>query len=148
MARAVIALVAIVAVGAIAVWGLSAAAASAGDQRTITDESWTPEAGTVTQLEHSGLAHAYYDETVTVEDSNGNLMDAGEDYVWYEANGTVKAVTGGGLDGESSATIDYEYRRTTSDQRAIISIAGILPEVMGALVPLLGVALLLIMLRG
>lgn len=148
MARAVVAILGIVLVGAVAVWGLQAAAASAGEQRTITGESWTPEAGSVTQLDHSGLPNAYYADSVTVEDSNGNLMDAGVDYEWFEDNGTIKALSGGGLDGETSATIDYEYRQTTENQRALIGIVAMLPRILGIVAPLLGVALLLLFLRG
>lgn len=148
MSRAIIAIMSIVVVGAIAVWGLQAAAANAGTDHDITDESWTPDAGNVTTLNHSNLEHTYYDETVTVHDSNGNLMDVGQDYVWYESNGTIKTVAGGDLDGETSATIDYGYQTTTSDDRALIKVVGIFPQVLGALVPLFGVAMLLIILNG
>lgn len=148
MARAVVAIIGIVLVGGVAVWGLQAAAADAGAETTINDESFTPTAGEVTTLEHSNLNETYYDETVTVRDGNGNVVDAGADYVWFEGNGTIKTVTGGALDGASSASIDYAYQRPTADQQALIGITAIIPDVMGVLVPLLAVALLLLFLQG
>lgn len=148
MTRAVIAIMAIVVVGAISVWGLQAATANAGEETQISDESFTPDAGAVTQLQHSNLSNTYYGDSVTVRDSGGTIVDAGEDYIWNEGNGTIKTVSGGALDGDSSATIDYDYQRTTEDQRALIGIAAMLPRLLGVLVPVLGVALLLIFLGG
>lgn len=148
MSRAVVAILGIVLVGGVAVWGLQAAAADAGQQTTIDDESFTPTAGSVTTLEHSGLDNTYYAETVEVRDGNNDLVDPGEDYVWFEGNGTIKTVSGGALDGASSASITYAYQTTTSDQRALIGITAMLPEVMGVLVPVLGVGLLLLFLKG
>jgi len=148
MSRAVVAILGILLIGGVAVWGLQAAAADAGDKTTIDGESFTPDAGTVTTLEHSELANTYYAETVTVRDGNDDLVDPGEDYVWFEGNGTIKTVTGGELDGSSSATISYSYQSTTSDQRALIGITAMLPRILGVLAPLLGVALLLLFLKG
>lgn len=148
MTRAVVAIIGIVLVGGVAVWGLQAAAADAGAETTIDGETFTPDAGNVTELDHSNLADTYYSESVTVRDGGGNLVDPGADYVWDEDNGTIQTVSGGALDGASSATISYDYQTTTSDQNALIGITAMLPRVMGVLAPLLGVALLLLFLKG
>lgn len=148
MSRAVVAILGIVLVGGVAVFGLQAAAADAGDKTTIEEETFTPTTGEITVLEHSNLNDTYYDETVTVLDGNNDRVDAGTDYVWYERNGTIKPLPGGELDGASGASITYEYQTTSSDQRAIIGITSMLPRVMGVLTPLLGVALLLLFLKN
>jgi len=148
MSRAVVAILAIVIVGAVGVYSLGFAAENAGVDHDIGGEDFTPTAGTVTTLDHSNLEHTTYDEDVEVRDNNGELMDPQNDYVWFDDNGTIKTVTGGDLDGANGATIDYEYQTTTDDQRAMISIVAMFPDVLGVLAPLLGVALLFIFLRG
>jgi len=148
MTRAVVAIMAIVFVGVIGVAGLEAAANNAGDTNSIDAESFTPDAGNVTELDHSNLNHTHYADSVKVYDDNGNLMDRNADYRWIDDNGTIYTVEGGDLDGAPSATIDYQYSVTTSDQRALIGIVAQLPNVLGVLVPFLGVALVLLFLKG
>jgi len=148
MSRAIVAIFGIILVGGVAVWGLQAAAADAGQQTTINEETFTATAGEVTALEHSGLDNTYYSETVTVRDGNNDLVDPGEDYIWFEGNGTIKTVAGGALDGTSGPSITYSYQTTTSDQQALIGIMSMLPNILGVLTPLLGVAILLLFLKG
>ena len=148
MSRAIIAIMSIVVIGALGVWGLQAAAANAGVNHAIQDESFTPNAGNVTTLAHSNLDHTYYDESVTVHDNNGDLMDPQNDYVWYDSNGTIRTVVGGDLDGATSATIDYRYQTTTNDQQALITVVGMLPRVLGVVLPLLGLAMLFVIMKG
>lgn len=148
MSRAFIAIISIVFVIGVGIWGLQAAVADAGTDHDIDGESWTPNAGNVTTLDHSNLNHTYYDAAVTVYDSNNNKVNPGEDYVWFDHNGTVKAVSGGALDGETSATIDYSYQTTTSDERSLIRMVGHIPQVLGGLIPLFGVALLFMILKS
>jgi len=138
----------IVLVGGVAVWGLQAAAADAGAKTTIEEETFTATAGEVSTLEHSNLNNTYYSETVTVRDGNNDRVDPGEDYVWFANNGTLKVVTGGELDGTSGPSITYSYQTNTADQQALIGITSMLPNVMGVLTPLLGVALLLLFLKN
>lgn len=148
MSRAVVAIMGIVLVGGVAVWGLQAAAADAGAKTTIEEETFTATAGEVSALEHSNLNNTYYSETVTVRDGNNDRVDPGEDYVWFANNGTLKVVTGGELDGTSGPSITYSYQTNTADQQALIGITSMLPNVMGVLTPLLGVALLLLFLKN
>ncbi|MDR9431874.1 MAG: hypothetical protein RI568_14405 [Natronomonas sp.] len=148
MSRAIVAIFAIVIVGAVSVYALGFAAESAGVNHEIDDETFEPVGGQVTTLDHSNLDHTTYDESVEVYDNNGDLVDPQNDYIWFEDNGTIKTVSGGDLDGENSATIDYAYQTTTDDQRALIGITAMFPTILGVLAPLLGVALLFIFLRG
>jgi len=147
MARGIIAIMIILVVLAGGVYALDAAANSAGEDRDISGETFTPTAGSVTTLDHSNLADAEYQDRVTVEDSNGNLVDPGADYVWFQDNGTIKTVTGGALDGESSATVDYEYQTSTEQTRAIASVTAQIPNLGWALAPLFAFALLILVLK-
>lgn len=148
MPRAIVAIMAIVVVGAVAVFGLQAAAVDAGTDRSVDGESFTPDAGNVTALDHSNLDDVTYDEGVTVYDSEGGVVNPDSDYVWYQGNGTLRTVAGGALDGDASATIDYGYQTRSEDQQALIGLVAMLPRIVGVLVPVLGVALLFVLLRG
>lgn len=135
MARAVAALFVIIIIAVTGVAGLEAALESGGDSITVENETWTPDAGNVTTLDDSNITGAYYDEDVTVRDENGNLSDEGVDYEWNEGNGTVKALQGGNLDGDSSATITYGYQETTNEQRQLAGMLGLIPRALGVLLP-------------
>jgi len=148
MSRAIIAIFGIILIGVVSVAALQAAVANAGDNRIVVNETWTPDAGTVTELDESKQNGAYYSNQTTVYDSTNVEMERGVDYEWYEDNGTVKALAGGGLDGESSATISFTYQQTTSEQRALAAIPSKIPNIIGVLTPLLGVALLFMFLKG
>lgn len=148
MARAIVAILAIVLLVGVSIFAYQAAIAEAGEDTVVTNESWTPTAGSVTQLDNSNQEGAYYGNDTTVFDSTDSLMDRGADYRWFADNGTVKAVAGGDLDGESSATISYTYQQTTAEQRGLFNLATQMPNVLAALIPLLGVALLLKFLTG
>lgn len=148
MARAVVAILGLVVVGFLAVQGLDAGLATAGDTRDIDSESWTPNAGSITDLANSNLENAYYTDQVEVFDSNDNRMVDGDDYIWYEQNGTIKTVTGGDLDGESSATINYEFQITSENDRAIGKALSVLPRFIEVGILLGGAILLLLFLKG
>lgn len=104
--------------------------ASAGQQETIMDESFTPTAGTVQELDRSELNNTYYADSVIVDDENGNRSYEGTDYVWLETNGTIKPLAGGNLAGDASATIDYSYRQTTAEQRGVAQTLASIPNVL------------------
>jgi hypothetical protein len=129
--RAILALIAIgiLAMGGLA--GMQAGLENAGTDNVVTNETWTPDAGNVTTLEESNRSGAYYGDNVTVYDENGTQMDLGEDYEWYVGNGTVKALVGGDLDGDSEATITYSYQQTTKEQRDLTAMAGQVPRAFG-----------------
>lgn len=96
---------------------------SGGTTHSITDETWTPQTGTFVELNESKLS-VRYDRTVVVRDENNTQMLAGDDYEWNQSNGTVKALAGGRLDGDSSASIDYAYVALTDSQEQFASMTG------------------------
>lgn len=139
------------ALAVLAIMGLTAVQASledAGTDVTVTNETWTPDAGNITTLNDSQINGAYYDDTVTVYDENDTEMTAGTDYEWFPTNGTVKALAGGGLDGDASATITYRYQETTLEQRNIAELLTHVPRTMGMALPVFLVLFFLLALRG
>lgn len=122
--------------------GIDAAHQQAGEQFQH-NESFSPDAGNVTVLDNSNLDGVVYDARVTVKDSNQQKMVSGEDYEWLKTNGTVKTVSGGRLDGESSATINYGYGAPTETQTNIATLMSGLFEVQSVLLMVLVVGLLL-----
>lgn len=148
MSRAVVAILGIVLVGVIGIYAAQAGLANASEDRTVDNETWTPTVGVVTELDHSNQTGATYGGEVDIWDENGTVMTNGTDYEWYDGNGTVKALAGGGLDGDSTATITYGFQQTSEEQRALAGIVAMLPRALGILIPLLGVALLFAFLKG
>lgn len=144
MARAVAAIFIIIIIAVAGVAGLEAALESGGDDVTVENETWTPDPGNVTQLDDSNIEGAYYDEDVEVRDENGNLSEEGTDYEWFAGNGTVKALSGGNLDGDAEATITYGYSETTAEQRQLAGMLGLIPQALGILFPVFVVILFLI----
>lgn len=141
MSKAVIAVFGLIILAVMGVYVTEAALEDAGEDVVVTNETWTPDAGNVTTLDDSNRDGAFYSHTVTVYDENGTEMENGTDYQWFVDNGTVKALTGGGLDGDSSATITYEYQQTTAEQRQFAAALANLPQALGIIAPL-GLAIL------
>lgn len=148
MARAVIAVVLLLGAAVFGIMAFDAAMANAGEDYLVTNETWTPSAGSVTQLENSELAGGYYDNSTNVYDQSGAEVDRGTDYEWFQNNGTVKALVGGALDGDSSANITYAYQQTSAEQRALAGLVARLPQLLAVLVPLFGLVILLLILGG
>lgn len=142
MPRVVVA-VAILAVLAIGATLVFQGALESGAERTDNvNETWTPSAGSVTTLDDSNLSRAYYDRNVTVYDELGDEVERGTDYEWFQTNGTVKAVSGGELDGDSSANITYGYDRASEDQQNMVALLSELPTVLALALPVVLVFLL------
>lgn len=148
MVRAFLALVAIGVLAMGGLVGLQVALEDAGEDHEITNETWTPTAGSVTTLDESNRNGAYYDENVTVHDENDTEMNSGDDYLWNSGNGTVKALSGGDLDGDDNATISYGFAQTTQEQRRLTGMAAQIPRGFGFFVLLAPVLLLLLFVRG
>lgn len=135
----------------IAAMGITAIQGSleeAGDDELVENETFTPNAGSVTTLDDSDQANTYYDDEVTVRDSSGTVMEEGTDYEWFVGNGTVKTIQGGALDGEPSANITYGYQETTAQQRGIARTIAQIPRVTGILLPIAAVFMVLAAFRG
>lgn len=145
-------LIALIAVAVLVLAGASAISSTlvqSGTQSQTVNETWTPDPGNVTVLDNSKITGAYYNQTVSVYDENGTPQTAGTDYVWYDSNGTVKALQSGGLDGDSSANITYGWSETSSEQRNFadtfasgFEIAQLLILVLGAGLVLAGISVL------
>jgi hypothetical protein len=146
--RAIIALVGIALFALIAVMGMNGALADNASLTTVENETWTPDAGNVTELNNSNLEAADYNETVTVRDSTGTVMSNQTDYTWFDGNGTVKATVGGGLDGESEATISYGYERAPDDQVELAVTLSQLPASAGAILPFGVILIFLLLIKG
>lgn len=131
-----------------AVPALSATLNEAGDDRLVTNETWSPSAGSVTTLERSNLDNTVYDDDVVVRDDGNNRTYEGDDYVWFESNGTIKTVTGGELDGDTSATVSYGFQTTTAQQRGFAAMFSQVPNVMGMALPVFALLFLLVVVRG
>lgn len=135
MSRAIAAIFALLILAVGGGYALEASLENAGDDTLIVNESWTPNAGSITVLNESERGGAYYSNQTTVYDENGTLMDRGDDYLWFQNNGTVQAVVGGNLDGDSSALITYEYQQTTAEQRGFAGMLSNIPGVLGWIFP-------------
>lgn len=148
MTRAIIAVFGLIIIAAMAFSGLQVGLDDAGDDVDVQNESWTPDPGNFTTLDHSNLDNANYDDAVTVKDNNGDVVDPNVDYVWNDTEGTVKAVVGGALDGAPSATISYGYEQSTADQRGVAQTLAIPWRALGAGLPLFALVVLLLLMRG
>lgn len=148
MSRALIAIIGIGVVAMAMLGGVQAGLESAGDERTVANETFTPDTGNVTVLNESNVDGVYYDDTVTVYDENNTRMQAGTDYEWLDSNGTVRTLGGGDLDGDSSATITYGYSDPSDTQESLATLLAMLPQMLAFALPLLGFLLVLIMISG
>lgn len=148
MSRAIAAIFALLILAVGGAYALQASLENAGDDTPIANETWTPTVGSVTQLDHSEQTGAYYSNETSVYDSTNVEMERGSDYLWFASNGTVKAVSGGGLDGESSATITYEFQQTTAEQRGLAGMLSNIPASIGWVFPVFLFVLALKFLSG
>lgn len=148
MTRALVALLGLAIVIMVALMGAQAALSDAGADIDIVNETWTPNAGTFVALNHSNLPNASYDAQITVRDENSTLMDQDQDYVWNDTDGTIKAVAGGGLDGDANATITYAYQQSTEEQRTLATGIATLFGALGKILPMVAIIVVLLMLKG
>lgn len=100
------------------------------DAIEVENESWTVDAGSITQLDNSDR-DVVYNDSVTVRDENDTVVAADGNYSWLAGNGTVKALSGSSelSDGES-ATITYRYTEPSNAQNLAKSV-GMLPVTLG-----------------
>lgn len=142
MSSQVVALVGVALVLVLGVVAVNGAYANTGPH-TDTSETFTPNAGTVTTLNESNSPALVYDTTVTVTDENGTLMLEGDDYTWYEQNGTIKTLAGGRLEGDTEATIDWGWNAPDREARAMASLMGHGLNIGSFTILILGVGLVL-----
>jgi len=131
------------------------AGGEAGQRYSVDNETWTADPGNETNLSQSYVPNASYGSTVTVKDTNCGGGDfgggdenceqlrPGEDYVWNNENGTIKAVENGSINDSEQSTISYGYGVPTDQQQRLIGVFATGYEVLAPLVVILmvGVAL-------
>jgi hypothetical protein len=139
--RFAVVLFAIVVLIAVAPLAYDASVVNAGDDVTVTNESFTPSAGNVTTLDESTRDDAIYDENVTVYNESGLEMTEGTDYTWFEANGTLKTLVGGRLEGDSTATITYGFFVRDVEAERLSGLVSQIPRAIAFALPL-GIVLL------
>jgi len=108
-------LVAMLLVGGIAAY--QGALEQSGDDRYVDAEVFSsPTGGELITVDQAGEDGVYFNDNVTVFNSNGEEMAEGTDYEWY-GNGTFRVLAGGSLAGDTEGTIDYEYQQVTEEQQ-------------------------------
>jgi len=148
MTRAIAAIFVLLLVAVGGVYGLQTALEDAGENELVVNESWTPNAGSITVLDESERTGAYYANDTVVYGENDTEMDRGDDYEWFDTNGTVKAVVGGDLDGDSTALITYAYQQTTGEQRQLTAMLSNIPTSVGLIFPAFVFVVAILLLRG
>lgn len=146
--RAILALVGIALFALIGIIGMNAALANNTSTTSITDEDWTPDPGNITELNNSNIEGANYSETVEVRRGDSTVMDEGADYEWYQENGTVKAIEGGRLDGEDTASIDYNFTSPPPEQVRMAVTLSQLPASAGIILPFGLLLVFLLLIKG
>lgn len=135
----------------VGVAALQAGLASGGDDIQNVNESFTPSVG-INKLDDSELDNAFYDNDTNVyrtDTTPDQEMEEGTDYLWHENNGTIEVLSGGDLDGASSAAITYSYQLTTNEEQRIAGMLAEIPRVAGVVLPVLAVLVLILFLgRG
>lgn len=148
MPRAIAAIFALIIMVTAGIYGMQVTLEGAGDNYSVTNETWTSDPGNVTILDESNREGAYYadgtDVTVYNVTSSGDVeMVEGTDYEWIADNGTVKALSGGDLDPATDATISYSFQQTTEEQRELTSMIGLLPNAVALAIPAFALVLFL-----
>lgn len=108
--------------------GLYDSAENTGNETTITNETFTVNHDTITQLNDSDIDRAVYTDNTTVYQS-GSEYEQGVDYIWYRGNGTVEPLSSGDLTNNTDANITYSYHYTTETQNRVTNMASVFTRV-------------------
>jgi len=148
MARAVVAIFALVILLVGGVAAVNGALETAGEDRLVVNETFTPGSGGVVQLDNSNLEAGFYDNSTTVYNASDVEMTEGTDYNWLEGNGTVEVLAGGDLANDPNGSITYGYVQTTPEQRAMASVLGLIPNGIGLVLPVFVFVFLLLLINA
>lgn len=109
-----------------------------GERTDIVEEEFTPQGniGSVISLDNSNSDELTYSDDAEVKDMNGNHSIEGEDYEWNANNGTIRPLSGGNLDGDNTATINYTIWNPTQQDDDIAGTIATLVDT-GGFIPLL-----------
>lgn len=139
LGRIIIALVLVAVFMVVGVSAVDEAFTDSGQTVDIEGETLnTGSVGTVEELEQSKVGGAFYDEKVTIKNGSSILMNQGDDYTWFENNGTFK-IESSALANENGVTVDYTYAIPNQNQTEIANFFGhytdaLLPAVLFLLV--------------
>lgn len=148
MSRAIVAALALAVLAISGAYAVEASLETAGEDHLVTNESFTPTSDTVITLDDSNIDGAYYDHNVTVYNGSDSVVDEGSDYEWFEGNGTVKPLSGGDLAGDAYANITYGYQQPTAEEEAAAALLANIPQLLGLVLPAIGLVIFLAFLRG
>lgn len=115
----------VVAIGLLAGVGVVHQSLSNTGAEQAYTESFDPGTNqTHVTLNESNRDSVYYTSTVNVTDENDSLMRPGIDYQWHESNGTLTVLDDGGLDDDTTATVEYSLRIPSEQQRNYATMLG------------------------
>ena len=109
----VVALLVILGIGAVA---FVPAYTAGGEPVSVVNESVTVDYSTAQSVDESGLQ---YEDSVTVHNASGDVLDAGTDYEWNETTGDVTFLNSSATTDGESAAISYQYRQTSAEHDAV-----------------------------
>lgn len=118
----------------------------AGTQHNYTEEFDTGTVGSTVTFNESNIDRVYYTERVTVTNESGENMLEGDDFEWYQENGTLK-VSSSDLANNVNAQIDYSLRNPTDSQHTFATILGNIYQ-SGAYIPMLVILALVFLAIG
>lgn len=118
-----------------------------GDLQSFSEGFNASSTGDLVVLNQSNREGVYYQDTVNVTNESGSLMIDGQDYEWYEDNGTLEVLSTDLTN--TNATIQYGYRVPSEQQRnvsgylgSIFSSAAYLPYVLILLLVIIAASIL------
>lgn len=144
MLNRIIALVAIVVILMAGVGAISSQYQSAvrgATDATTQNESITPTNGDTITLAESNR-DVVYNDSVTVS-QNGTVYEPSGNYTWNDANGTIAISSSSGLDGNTTAYVDYGFHQPSSNQRLARDVSMLPAQYSGGLVEVLSAAMIL-----
>jgi hypothetical protein len=110
-----VALLLIIGVGAVAFQP----AFLAGADRAEATESVTVDYDNASSVSESGLR---YSTSVDVVNDTGGELTAGEDYEWNETAGELRFLNTSATSDGGNATVTYQYRAATEQQRTVAGV--------------------------
>lgn len=125
LGRVIIALVLVAMFMVVGVSAIDEAYTDSGQTQEILDESVNTGAeGTIQKLDQSDIDGVFYDQTAVIENSSNVIMvGSGEDYTWFEKNGTFR-IDSARLADETGVTVDYSYTVPNQNQTMVANLYG------------------------
>lgn len=90
-----------------------------GDLQSQTESFNASNEGDLVILNESNRQGVFYGDTANVTNESGELMLEGQDYEWFESNGTLQVQSQSLVN--DTATVDYNYRIPSQQQTQMAS---------------------------